>query len=246
MEVSELITILREDYLDDTFDGWESASNAERNDQFLWSDSFLLRSLTEAQRQACNRTDFLPDDETFTAILVAGTPTYALDKRVTVIEKVTLNDIDVVHKSKEEFQRLHRDWRTGTGIGGNECSYYMRGHTLRIYPIPDVGDAGKVLYFDTFRLPLDTITSTNDELEIPDEYHRDLLWWVLYECFNKRDAETYNPENAKQYLRSFNDVFGTYVPSEVRLNQLQENTVATIRPVDYLGSTNDNNNDWYN
>lgn len=245
MEVSELITILREDYLDDTFNGWETATEAEKADQFLWSDSFLLRSLTEAQRQACNRTDFLFDDDgTFNVTLVAGSPTYQLDRNITFIEQVTFDETDVAHMSKEEFQAKYPKWRTDTGMTGKLCSYVMRGHKLRIYPIPDATDAGKTLSIDVYHLPVETIASTSDELSIPSEYHRDLIWWVLYECYSKQDADGYDPKRAETYLANFNASFGQYVPSEVRLNQLQESQSLRPRPINYLSSSDGSDEDW--
>ena len=243
MEITDLITVLREDYLDDTFSGWETATEAEKNDQFLWTDAFLLRSLTEAQRQACNRTDFLFDDSTFSVTLVSGNPSYNIDKRITFIDEVTFDGAKVAHKSREEFQRLHPTWRVDTGMTDKSTEYIMRGHKLRIYPIPDAVDAGKLLTFDVYRLPLENISSTRDALEIPDEYHRDLIWWVLYEAYSKQDADGYDKTRAHQYLAQFEQAFGTYVPSGVRLNQMQENQSLTIRPVNYLTSA-DSDEDW--
>lgn len=247
MEISELITILREDYLSDTFEGWEDASDAEKNDQFLWSDKALLRYITEAQRQACNRTDFLyDDDDTFAVTLVAGNPSYALDPKIVYIEQVTFDATkDVIHMSKAQFQTDFPTWRTDSGMGDMELHYVMRGHKLRIHPIPDVLDAGKILTFDVYHLPLENVTSCTDELVIPDEYQRDLIWWVLYEAYSKQDADGYDRDKGLMYLKQFNQAFGEYIPSEVRLNELQEAQSAHILPIDYSGSNQDDNS-WYN
>lgn len=245
MEISELITILREDYLSDTFEGWEDASDIEKDDQFLWTDKALLRYINEAQKQACNRTDFLYDDESFSITLVAGNPSYAIDPKITFIEQINIDgDRCVTHMSKEEFQRDYPDWRTSSGIGGDDASYIVRGRKLRIYPIPDVLDAGVVLNLDTYRLPLETITSLNDELEIPEEFHRDLIWWVLSEAYLKQDAEGYDPKKAADYLAMFNSIFGMPVSSEVRLNQLQEDESLRPRPVNYNPTSRHSDPDW--
>lgn len=241
MEISELITILREDYLDDTFSGWEDASQVERDDQFLWSDKALLRYINEAQKQACNRTDFLFDDEEFIIALVAGSPSYSIDQKIISIEQVTFDDrITAKHRSKISFQTDNPGWRTDEGMEGKELSFIIRSRKLRIHPIPDASDAGKLLTLDTYRLPLDTITSASDELEIPEEFHRDLILWVLYEAYLKQDAETYDPKKSAGYLAQFNLKFGIPVPSEVRLNQLQEEGSSVIGPIDYMGASDDN------
>lgn len=248
MELSELITIIREDYLDDTFSGWQSATDAEKEDQFLWSDSALLRYITEAQRQACNRTDFLFENSDFDIPLVAGVHTYTINNKITFIENVDFDGSKkVTHKSVEEMKRSHPDWRTLTGMTGQETFYTIRGRKMRVYPIPDTVDAGKLLNIDAYHLPLEPLTSTSDELEIADEYHRDLVWWVLYEAYTKQDADSYDKDRGLGYLAQFNNVFGEYVSSEVRLNQLQENAVATITP-DYGNSnlsSNTGDAGWY-
>lgn len=233
MEVSEIIQIIREDYLDDTFSGYLNASDAEKEDQFLWTDASLLRYLTEAQRQACNRTDFLYDDETFSITLVAGSPTYVISNLITRIEQVSLNDKTVAHKSKIQLQMDHPHWRSDSGIGSSDASYTIRGRKLRMYPIPDALDAGSIVYLDTYRLPLESITSVGDELEIPEEYHRDLIWWVLYEAYSKQDADGYDKERGLQYLAQFEQVFGQVIDSKVRLHQLQEDSSATFASIDY-------------
>jgi len=250
MELSEMITIIREDYLDDTFSGWQSASDAEKEDQFLWSDSALLRYITEAQRQACNRTDFLFDDTTFSITLVVGTHTYAINNKITFIENIDFDaNKKVTHRSVEEVKRNNTDWRTASGMTGNDLVYTVRGRKMRVYPIPDAVDAGKVLTLDTFRLPLEPLTSVGDDLEIPDEYHRDLVWWVLYEAYSKQDADGYDKDKGLGYLAQFNQAFGEYVPSEVRLNQLQEDSSLRTRAIDYIGSSSSSSSDeseWYN
>ena len=233
MEISDLITIIREDYLDDTFSGWESATDLEKEDQFLWSDKALFRYLTEAQRQACNRSDFLFDDSTFYVTLVAGSPSYSISASITRIEQVSLYGKTVAHKSKIQLESEHPGWRTDSGISGKAASYVIRGRKLRIYPIPDAVDAGEIISLDTYRLPLESIISTSDELEIPEEYHRDLIWWVLHEAFSKQDADSYDKDKSLRYLAQFDQVFGPVIDSRVRLHQLQEDKYAQFTAIDY-------------
>lgn len=241
MEISELITIIREDYLSDTFEGWEDASDAEKDDQFLWTDKTLLRYINEAQKQACNRTDFLFDDEEFSITLVAGSPSYAIDQKIVFIEQVTFDDrVTARHRSKTSFQADNPGWRTDESMEGKDLSFVIRNRKLRIHPIPDAIDAGKLLKLDVYRLPLETITTENDELEIPEEFHRDLILWVLHEAYLKQDAEGYDPKRSAGYLAEFDLKFGMPVPSEVRLNQLQEEGSSVIGPIDYMGASDNN------
>lgn len=243
MDISELITIIREDYLDDTFSGWESATEAEKADQFLWSDSALYRYITEAQKQACMRTDFLYDDVSFTITMVSGSPSYTIDTGIIAIENVEYNNSkNVKHMSVEDFKRTYTDWRTASGMENQDLFYTIRGRKLRVYPIPDSTDADNTISIEAWRLPSDSITSSGDDLEIPEEFHRDLILWVLHEAFNKRDAETYDPGKSSDYLAQFNQRFGTPVSSEVRLNQLQEDSSLIARPD--VSSSDQSDEDW--
>ena len=248
MEVSEIITIVREDYLDDTFDGWETATAEEKADQFLWSDKALLRYLTEAQRQACNRTDFLYDDTSGLGkiTLKAGVRDYKINQKINVIEEVIFDaSKKLTHISKEERDRYQNDWRNSSVSVTNSTPYYViRGRKLFVYPMPQSEDDGKKLQLSIWHQPVDPIGSVSDELSIPEEYHRDLIWWMLYEAYSKQDADGYDKGKGMDYLAQFNNAFGDYVPSEVRLNQLQEPEGLRTRPVNYLSPSKDRN-EWY-
>lgn len=244
MEISELITTIREDYLSDIFEGWENATDAERNDQFLWPDKALLRYISEAQRQACNRSDLLYDDETFSFALIDGNPSYKFDNRITRIEQVSLNSKTVQHLSKIQLQMSYPNWRTDSGIGTNNAQYTVRGYRMRMHPIPNATDAGALVNIECYRLPLEGITSVDDELEIPEEYHRDLIWWVLYEAYSKQDADGYDKSRGKSYLADFNAAFGPYVDSRVRIHQFEEDRFASITGINYLSNGQNSDPDW--
>ena len=243
MEISELITTIREDFLDDVFSNWESATDDERNNQFLWSDDALLRYLTRAQQQACNRTDFIYDDSTAKIVeitLVDDQRTYTLSQKITVIEDITYDDKPVKHISKDERDKYLPTWRTDENAMGEglDVHYIIRSRKISFYPAPGPLDAGSKVYLSTYRTPIDNIESTSDDLEIPEEYHYDLIWWVLYEAYSKRDTEFYDKDKGLGYLAQFNERFGEYIPSEVRLNQFQEPKVLQVGGIDYLGNNN--------
>ena len=255
MDVNDILTIVREDYLDDTFDGWEIASAEERADQFLWTDKSLFRYLTEAIRQACNRTDFLYDDSSRFAkiVLQDGINEYPISQYINTIEQIDYNGKKVAHISREDRNRSLLQWRTNTGIGTNQSFYMIQGRKLFIYPIPDSTDAGGFMFMSMWHQPYDPIKSTSDSIAIPEEYHRDLIWWMLYEAYSKQDADGYDKDKGLGYLAQFNQAFGDYIPSEVRLNQLQEPESLRPRPIDYVGNSrlnrfgNDRHDDaeWY-
>lgn len=237
MNIGQLITTVRTDYLDDSVSG------------YLWDDAFMYRSFTEAERQACNRQFLIFDDSTsaYTEItLASGTTTYDVSQKVNKIEAVIFDDVQADRVSKHEIERTTPTWRSLTGMTGKPIQYVMRGHKIRFIPSPDADDDGKTVYMEVFRLPAADVTASDYVPEIPEEYHRDLIYWVLHEAYKKQDADTFQQEKADYYLARFTEVFGEYIPAEVRLNQMEQDRSLTLRPVAYttkLTQTSDDD-DW--
>jgi hypothetical protein len=132
MIASDLITILREDFLYDVAQ------------PYRWSDAFLLRSLIEAERQAASRWNLIFDnsqpifglrselgglDVTQNGTQLGATPqicaiplinqvaTYQLSTLITYIKSVFINDIQIGKLSEDELNRSDRMWRRKSGIG---------------------------------------------------------------------------------------------------------------------------------
>ena len=279
MTINDLITIIRNDYLDD-------ATGVQ-----LWDDDFMFRSFTEAERQVCNRQNILFDDTTtsLTEIsLIDGVSGYTLSSKVTLIEYASLDNNIVQHLSKHEIDRTDPAWRTKTGIKGVVVKYIMRGHKLRLIKTPDAskdatfiqdsaptsGMANDDTWYDTtnnllylfdgaawnvdatatlgtlkleiFRLPLVPLDSLSLAPEIPEEYHRDLIYWVLHEAYKKQDADIFNQERSDYFLSRFTEAFGEYIPAELRLNQMQQRSSLHLRPTAYTTRLTQatNNDDW--
>ncbi len=224
MLASAFITTLREDYLADTAT------------PYLWDDGSLLRKLTEAERQVCNRADLIYDDSTlaYTRItLVSGQASYSIDPLVTVVENILFAGNYVIKKSKEDMDALSATWRTDTGMAGKTVYAVIAGRKLRFSPLPDATDAGGYVYLETYRLPADAITSTSQEPEIPEENHRDLIYWVLHECYKKQDADTFNQEKSDYFLARFNQIFGEPVSAKVRQHQFESPRSLILAPSSY-------------
>lgn len=239
MDIADLITSVRTDYLDDSIAGE------------LWDNNFMFRAFTEAQRQVCNRQNILFDDSTaeYTSItLVDGTASYALSPKITDIEQVIFDSLAVTQLSKHELERSTPAWRAKTGMTGKVVNYIIRGKSIRFIPSPDADDDAKVVSLEVFRLPAADITATTDIPEIPEEFHRDLIYWVLHEACKKQDADTYNQERSDYFLNRFTEVFGEYISAEVRLNKLQQRGSLHLRPTAYTTNltTSSSSDDWDN
>jgi hypothetical protein len=229
MQISSLITIVREDYLDDT-----STQKPE------WSPASLLRKFTEAERQACNRANLIYDNTTtqYTRItLVSGRASYTIDPKVTVIENVIFDGNVLVKKTQDDIEKLQPTWRTDTGMLDQTVYYFIKGRKLIFSRIPDATDAGEVVTLEIYRLPDVDITSTAQEPEIPEENHRDLIYWVLHESYRKQDADDFNQEKSDYFRGRFEEIFGPYVPAKVRQHQFENPRSTTVRPVAYATSS---------
>ena len=281
MDAQDIIDIARNDFLYDT------------QFPYRWSDDFLLRSILEAERQACIRWNLIYDDSSAgiaSVSLLDGVGSYELATEITAVESVIVNGNVIAKKSKEELERSIPTWRTDSGIKNKTVYYMIRGRRIHFTPKPSAsldatfiqadaptsgmvtGDtwwdsANSLLYvyetsawtlksnaplftasIECYRLPGETSITMGYTPEISEEHHRNLIYWVLHEAYNKRDADgidgsSYDPQKAFENLSMFNQAFGVPVPADVRQNQLEENPSLTIRPIAYTKRTT-TNDDW--
>jgi hypothetical protein len=218
MLINTLIETIKEDYLNDDVP------------DYLWSDKSLLRKLSEAQRQACNRADLIFDNSNSFYVrftLVENRSSYTFDQKLTRIDRVSINGVAMIKLTREAFNNLDAAL---PGMAGKDLYYCITGRTINVYPAPNAIDAGSYLQLEAYRLPDVDIESTSDELEIPEENHRDLIWWVLHECFNKPDIDIFNQEKQYKYLQKFEEVFGSYVSARVRQHQFENPLSSNITP----------------
>ena len=266
MNISQLIEIVRTDYLDD---------NARK----LWSDDFFLRAFLEAERQASSRSKLIYDDSSseYTSIpLTDGKYSYTLSQKINWIEYLGIDGVEVKVKSKRELDRTVPTWRTLTGIKGKPVNAIIRGRQLRLSPYPDAGldatyiqsdtpssasngetwydSTNELLYIyssgwtlspnavlgtlslEVFRGPEIDSINLSYEPEIPAEFHRDLIYWVLHEAYKKQDSDSFDQERGDYYLARFVEIFGRLVPAEVRLNLLEEDKSLILRPIAYAAT----------
>jgi len=217
MKIEDLILIARSDYLDDEVGGQ------------LWNDDFMFRAFVEAERQACNRQNFLFDDDiTFT--LVNGKTSYKIPSRLTRLGKFIFESNVLGHLSKHEIERTDPAWRSREGMTGNVVQYVITSRKVRFIPSPAIDDDGLKVTLEAFRLPKKDIIDENYTPEIPEEYHRDLLWWVLHSAYKKQDADTFDQERSDYYLSRFTESFGEYIPAEVRNNQMEQASSLHLMP----------------
>lgn len=177
---------------------------------FLWADARLLLLIDEAQIQAAARARFFLDSDTtaITRVTVkAGKGTAKLDTRVIAIRRAR-----IVGQQCMLMPAYLRDlafwpgWEDETGEPCRFIKDYASG-LIRVHPIPTVDT---VIAMTVLRGPLDRPIGMTDDLEIPERYAGDLVYWLLHKAFSKRDSggDARDDKLAKEYEDKFSAVFG--------------------------------------
>lgn len=165
---------------------------------YLWSDAEFYGYLDAAQKEFCKQTDGIPDATSafLTVPLVADSADYlALNPAILKIRSATRADtgreVSVVNYEDLAPRRWFFDGRTGplqALVIGEER------HKCRPFPVTNESVNVKLL---VFRLPLEKIEGSGQDLEIDEDYHQGLLHWCKHRAYSKPDADTFNPKAAQ-------------------------------------------------
>lgn len=208
----DLITICREDLDDLPGDVVDDADKHWQNDDsgLLWSNSELTRYANEAEHEFCLRRPIRDDNKTaITDIAVtADDPYYDYSNRILSVHRVKYVDDNgdevVLRKRTHQQLDLHTpDWQTLDSA--TPCFYVENSEhkEIKISPPPELG-GNLELVVD--RLPFqDMLWSRRDTRgpEINMEHHNDLIQYMLFKAYSKRDAETEDPKLAKKHMDAF-------------------------------------------
>lgn len=183
MTLTELRSLLRAQRLDDVAA------------PYLWSDTELDYYLNEAEREAAIRTHCLTDSESFALTLANGQRYYALDPLIVEVLEARLQGkpAPLEKTSTHELDQNVWDWTAHTG---NVSHWFMDNwNQLGVYRAPGDDQAGGIIALTVARRPLLDMTD-DDEPEIPEHFHADLLDWAEALAFRKNDADTFKPDRA--------------------------------------------------
>lgn len=226
MTYAELISIVRNDLLDDIVPG-SDAGYEDSN----WSKSFLLREAINAAKQASYRQDLRHIfDESFRITLKTGVKSYALDPAILRIEEITLNGAPLRHVHLGTLDTHSRGWRDYEA--GTPTKFYIRARTLFLDRVPSAAYSGAKLALKVWREPYST-GDIDDEIEWDIDVEK-LGHWIAFKAFNRRDEDTQDGKKAAEHLMLFNMAFGDEVPARVRMELLQTPPTVTFSPqIDY-------------
>ena len=217
MEISSLLALARIK-LDDPL--WD-----DLDDDSLFKTDELVEYINAGIREIAFRGmgivhDGLPID------LVAGiseynvpdgviTVSYMYDEDNLPIRKVQEVDLDSFYDNSYHSSGFH-DGRYKDSTAAIPTHYFqnLTPNTITFYPTPST--ATTVTLRGTFVPIIANDFGANDDLpsEIPEMYHRDLIHWILYEAFDRPDADTYDPKKSERSKQRFIDIFGEKLPAD--------------------------------
>ena len=171
---------------------------------YLWSDDFILSTISDAQVQFARHTDGIPDSTTDAVTLielVASTGVYALHDKVLKIRSAYRTDtgraIDMLNVEDMAPRKMYFDGREGTTTA---LITGMDENSVRAYPVP--AEAFDIR-LSTFRLPLVAITDGDDPLVVPDQHQRPLLMWMKHLAYGVHDTEAFDRTKSEEFAQAF-------------------------------------------
>lgn len=137
--------------------------------------------------------------------LLAGTGTYALSKKILAITRLKLASQSQLlpPSTADELDRSY-DWQALPA--GDPWTYCidLNSDSITFVPTPKANDTASLT---VYRMPLArlSLNSLQADLGFREEYHEDLLPWILNLAFRKQDSEVYNQGLAEEYRKLFLD-----------------------------------------
>jgi hypothetical protein len=199
MDIKTLISAFRTDVCDDV-------------QPYLWSDKEIIRYINDAYLMFVRLTGGIPDtySEAAEVAITAGNSTVSVNSSVLRImnayrgsdgkEVTVINPTDLYLLNKDDYGRRYTLSSTAEG----EVEYLVIGegqHTGRVINTPIEDDTLK-LY--VYRLPLNRVESTSDNLDEVDEmHHLHLIDWMKHLAYKKQDSETLNPDGSMMAYEDF-------------------------------------------
>jgi len=130
-----------------------------------------------------------------------------IDGRIIDIRWMMIGDRVVEKTTREKLDQDDPSWRSSTNQD-YPTKFFVYGNTVYWNILPSATAAAETCQLGVWRYPL-AEGDYEDSPEIP--YTRDMLWWVLYECYQKHDidvTESESRQKAADYLERFNQAYG--------------------------------------
>jgi len=215
VEVEDLMTIIREDYLDDAVK------------PYRWSPERLYRWLDMAQKEACRRQPLIVDTTTPAVCdlaVTAMTAAHTLHPRIHLVEEVRYDGSPLPKMTPAMLDRQLPGWETADA--DLPLAWTQNELTLTLVP-PPAQDL--ILNLRVWRLPLVDVTDAGATLEIPEAYHEDLAHYVAARAYWMPDEDLRDTQLAERHDAEFAAVFGPALRADVLSHRRRETNTAHIQ-----------------
>lgn len=176
-------------------------ANAARDKLFLLTRNMIIDSTTAED-------DADPANPLCEIDIIAGTGSYSYSPKIIKVLDVYLASqtapLPRVFAASLRLNTQTRHWRS-LDAGTPVCwCPDLDSDKIRLIPAPSANDTA---YLTVSRFPLTRLSylEPTASLGFREEYHDDLLPWMLHLAFSKKDAETDKPELSAFYRRKFED-----------------------------------------
>jgi len=225
MLVNQLIDIVRIKTADPLFGGTD--------DDSLFKTDELLYYLNNAIREAISRGNLLFTSD-YKISLKSGVNEYSLPEGTyNILQMLDEEQHEVIKIHEVDFRQryyhghyddnfgsvLYRDdWRNDTNDLPYAFMQESKNDRLVFYPVPSTDSVVTVRanYLVEDISLLDDIPE-----EISEIYHRDLIYWVLYEAYGKQDADAWDNQASEKNLVLFENTFGQK-QSAINFKEMQQ------------------------
>lgn len=201
MNTTELLAVFREEVADKAL-------------PYLWADALVYTYIDDAQKQFCRDTYGIEDARSFSITTVAGNEWYAVDPKITQVERMLDSrgdSIPVLTMPEATKRGIRLDGASGTPI------VFIKGLQkgfLRAYPIPS---EPLVYALHTRRLP--SLVEPGDDFEIDEQHILNLLLWVKYRAYSNQDVEANDAAKADDFKSRFASYCEKSKTEQGRLNR---------------------------
>ena len=220
LSLLELATVFRQTVDDLPGDIVADTPTWEVDDSgLLWANSEICRYADEARNEYVLRRGGILDTNQTIGLAITHITVSSGSQQQPYSDKILKWDrakfVETVSGDETVLQRRTVDWMDlhykNWDLESNASTpgiprivvEYGEERVVRLYPVPNV--AG-VLHLTVWRLPVNRLTWAGRHAviaEIQTDHHLDLLDWMLFRAYQKRDAETENKDLALEHEALF-------------------------------------------
>lgn len=199
-------------------------ARSETKDQqrpYLWSDDEWRDYFNEAADEAAIRARLIEDDQ-IEVDATAGDAYADYPEHVWAIQRVYFGGNRLTLTDRETLDATEPDgWEDRQG---DPLYCYEVGGRLRFYPMPSVSGTARLV---AFCVPATPMVNDDDEPQLRQRIHSQLLDWALFLAYSKKDADTFDVNLAAIHAAAFEKIFGPR-PDEKAMRRMRINVRRVV------------------